>query len=146
MNTSNNQTQKSEYDIQAEKFLEKYGLKVNFKLLGCDVPKWEDRGSLHNHYKITISRKGQPGNKLSFQWWDSVNATENNEQPTAYDALTSLSSDSYDYADFAEFCSELGYDADSIKALRIWKEYSKLSKRINQFFTDQEMEDLREIQ
>lgn len=138
--------QKSEYEIQAEKFLEKNELKINFTLLGVDTPKWEDKKALHNHYKITISRKGAPGKKLSFQWWDSINATEKDEQPTAYDALTGISSDSHQYADFKEFCDELGFDFDSIKALHTYREYTRLANRINKFFTGKEIEELNEIQ
>jgi hypothetical protein len=135
----------SEYDKQAQAFLDKYGLKVTYKLLDCDNAPW-DKEHCHNHYRVTITRKGTPGQKLTFQWWDSIQATEKNEQPTAYDSLSSISSDSTEYSDFEEFCGEMGYDTDSIEALHTWKAYNKLSSRINKFFTEEEIESLSEIQ
>jgi len=95
---------------------------------------------------VTITRKGTPGQKLTFQWWNSIQATKNNEQPTTYDALSSISSDSTEYSDFVEFCGEMGYSTDSIEALHTWKAYQKLSSRINKFFTEEELDGLREIQ
>lgn len=135
----------SEYDKQAQAFLDKFGLKVTYKLLDCDNPSWDKENS-HNHYRVTVTRKGTPGQKLTFQWWDSVDSTKKNEQPTAYDALSSLASESNEYSDFKEFCGEMGYDTDSITALRTWKAYSTLASRINKFFTEAELEDLRQIQ
>jgi len=136
----------SDYDKQAQVFLDKFGLKVTFNLMDCDNPSWDKENS-HNHYRITITRKDTPKQKLTFQWWDSIHNTEKNEQPTAYDALSTLASDSTEYSNsFEEFCGEMGYDTDSITASKTWKAYSKLASRINDFFTDEEMEDLREIQ
>ena len=135
----------SEYDKQTQVFLDKFGLKVTYKLIDYDNPSWDKENS-HNHYRVTITRKGTPGQKLTFQWWDSIDSTEKNEQPTAYDALNTLASDSTEYEDFSDFCGDMGYDPDSITALRTWKAYSKLASRINKFFTDEELEDLRQIQ
>ena len=126
---------KTKYDIQAENFLNKFGLKITFEFISLDNPNW-DKTNLHNHYKVTITRKGKAGQKLSFQWWDSIHNTKDNIQPTAYDALTTISSNMTEYANFNEFCSEFGYDNDSINALNIYKEYSKLATRINKYFTE----------
>jgi hypothetical protein len=130
--------QKSEYEIQAEKFLEKFNLAVSFKLLDKNVPKWEEHNQPHNHYKIIVSRKTSYAKPLSFQWWDSIDSTEKNIKPSAYDALTTLSSESYTYSSFE--------DIDSRKALRTYKEVQILAARINSFFTIEEIEGLREIQ
>jgi hypothetical protein len=138
--------QKSEYEIQAEKFLEKFNLAVSFKLLDKNVPKWEEHNQPHNHYKIIVSRKTSYAKPLSFQWWDSIDSTEKNIKPSAYDALTTLSSESYTYSSFEDFASEFGYDIDSRKALRTYKEVQILAARINSFFTIEEIEGLREIQ
>ena len=138
--------QKSEYEIQAETFLGKFDLEVSFKLLDKNVPKWEEHNQPHNHYEIKVSRKKSYAKPLSFQWWDSIDSTQKNIKPSAYDALTTLSSESYTYQSFADFASEFGYDQDSRKALRTYKEVQILAAKINAFFTTEEIEALREIQ
>jgi hypothetical protein len=145
---------KTEYDIKAEQFLEKFGLQVSFKLVDCDVPKWEkNSGNYHNHYKVTTKRTERTERinftfplTFSFDWWDSTSNTDKDIKPTAYDALSSISSDSQVFDSFEDFCGEFGYDEDSREAERIWKSYSKLSAKVNAFFTEEELEALSEIQ
>jgi hypothetical protein len=136
---------KSEYDIQAENFLNKNGIRIIKKLLDQKPPQWNTSSGMHNRYKITVTRKGTPGNKFSFTFWDSINNTEKGLEPTDYDILATISSDSNQYSDFKEFCGEMGYSDDSINALRTWKAYKRQSNKINKFFTPGEIEELQEI-
>ena len=50
------------------------------------------------------------------------------------------------YYNFAEFCSEFGYDCDSIKALHTYGAYMRLADRVNKFFSETEIVELNEIQ
>jgi len=64
--------------------------------------------------------------------------------PTAYDILTCLTKS--DTGSFEEFCSEFGYDTDSIKAERIYKLVLEEWSNVQRIWTDTEIEKLQEIQ
>jgi len=132
------------YEKQAQDFLTKYGLKIRVTSLGEDInPLWDD-GETRPKYKITISKK-RMGKKISFTFWDSIAHMQEGKEPSAYDILACISGDTDIHEDFNEFCSAFGYDVDSIKALRIWRLYDRQSRRLHNFFSEQELEDLREI-
>jgi len=55
------------------------------------------------------------GAKYGFEFWNSISAKLKNERPNAYDVLACL--DTYaDGESFNDFCSDYGYETDSIKA------------------------------
>ena len=60
-----------------------------------------------------------------------------------YDILSCL--EKYENANFDDFCSNYGYDNDSIKALKTYKAVSKEYKNVFRLFGDI-MEELQEIQ
>lgn len=64
--------------------------------------------------------------------------------PTAYDVLACL--EKYEHADFEDFCSNYGYDTDSIKALKTYEACKAEYQALQALFSDEEMELLREIQ
>jgi len=64
--------------------------------------------------------------------------------PTAYDVLTCLTK--YDPGTFEDFCSNYGYDTDSRKAEKIYKEVCDEWLNVAKLFTDAEIEQLQEIQ
>lgn len=134
----------SEYEKQAQGFLDNHGLKVSITYLDNKPPKWDEESYDHNHYIVRITRKSTR-KSLTFQFWDSIANSEKGERPTPYDVLACISSDSYKYDSFQDFCGEVGYNTDSIKALETWKRYDSLSKRMNRFFSSEELEALREI-
>src|SRR5688572_20209656 len=121
----------SEYTEQAEKFLSGNNLKFRATRASKQTcPPWDDEKHVHGYkYRITISRKGEPG-RLAFDFWNSLNAKQKGEEPTAYDALSCVSSDAYTPEDFADFCSEYGYDEDSRKAYNIFKRADRFARRI----------------
>ena len=136
----------SEYDKKAEAFLKHFNLAVKIKYLDNNPPDWdEDQGHNRLRYRITIQRK-DTRKSLSFIFWDSIANAEKGEQPTSYDVLTCVSSDSYDPNTFEDFCGEFGYSTDSRKAETTYKHVKKFADRINAFFSEPELEELREIQ
>ena len=66
--------------------------------------------------------------------------------PTAASVLYSLLLD-YDYAYelFEDFCDNLGYDQDSIKALEIYKACQKNAKQLKEVFTYSQLNVIREL-
>lgn len=64
--------------------------------------------------------------------------------PSEYDVLACL--EKYDPGTFEDFCSEFGYDEDSKTAERIYIAVIKEYKDLTRIFTEEQMEELSEIQ
>ena len=64
--------------------------------------------------------------------------------PNEYDVLACL--EKYDPGTFEDFCSEFGYDEDSKTAERIYIAVIKQYKDLTKIFTEEQMEELSEIQ
>jgi len=84
--------------------------------------------------------------RLTFDFWGSINDCQKGVDPVAYDILACIGSDAYTPETFADFCSEYGYESDSIKALQTFRRCSSFAKRLRAFFTEAELEGLAEIQ
>lgn len=57
-----------------------------------------------------------------------------------YNCLTCCKSEYYTPIDFDDFCSEFGYDNDSIKAKNTWENCLKQSSKLQRIFTESEIE------
>ena len=57
-----------------------------------------------------------------------------------YSCLYSCKSDYYISIDFEEFCSEFGYNPDSIKDKKLWEKCLKQSHKLQKIFSDNEIE------
>lgn len=57
-----------------------------------------------------------------------------------YNCLCSCKSDYYVPNDFEEFCSEFGYNSDSIKDKKLWEKCLKQSHKLQKIFSDNEIE------
>ena len=76
--------------------------------------------------------------------WGEAKQSENIVHPTSYDVLSCLQK--YDVGTFEDFCSEFGYDTDSVKALKTYKAVQDEFKNVQALFNDYEIELLQEIQ
>ena len=63
--------------------------------------------------------------------------------PTAYDVLSCLTK--HEINDFDDFCDEFGYDTDSRKAEKIYKAVVEEWKNVKILWSDEEIEELQEI-
>lgn len=90
-------------------------------------------------YRVTFSRNG---NRFSLRFGQSLSNT--GIAPTAYDVLTCLQKNDPD--NFENFCSDFGYDQNSLSAEKIYKAVVKEYAEVNKFFTTEEIETLQEIQ
>jgi hypothetical protein len=118
-------------------------------------------------YTVTISREGRKS--YTFDFWSSINDTYKSEvafiaedpnmrkidmgrviksavKPTAYSALTCLSSDIgvHEWT-FQEFCDNYGYDSDSRKSEKVYNAVCDQSRALARLFNDEELDQLREI-
>jgi len=144
--------ERTDYEEKAQGFLDRNGLTIRAAFKGDRCPPWE-RGNKHIHgdrYRITIKRvgpdkvfsDGEPGPRsISFDWWNSYNDSHEGKRPTAYDVLSSVSSDAYCPTDPDEVLQEFGGDMTIAQAAAI----AKFALRLQSFFGNWEYEDLAEI-
>jgi hypothetical protein len=122
------------------------------------------------HYRCTISGEGR--GHVSFDFWNSYHDEERNflirthepmpwslyerhglkgdmlikgkrKEVSAYDLLAAITKN--DPGSFENFCGEFGYDTDSRKAEETYHAVVKEWAKVRKFFTDAELEQLREI-
>lgn len=84
-----------------------------------------------NGFRCTLRYQGR---QYTFDFWQGVGIER---EPTAYSILCCLLSDARcsEYK-FVEFCAELGYDEDSRKAYRSWKECRKIYSNLLRLLGD----------
>ena len=76
---------------------------------------------------------------------------KNFSEPTPYDVLACLTksevkhSDSTEEENFEDFCSDFGYNSDSIKAEKIYKAVCKEWDNVKMLWSDEEIEKLGEV-
>lgn len=183
------------YDVQAESFLARNGLKFRATLSDSKTPAWSDDGKHGHHYRVTLSKNGggvkigslvaveftngpKPGvylkpdrvrsfagpfanhseaedarvilerkpSRLVFDFWSSsTDAEAGIETVSAYSVLACISSETYCPETFGEWCDEYGVTSDSIKNLQTFRRCSAFAKRLRAFFTEQELQELSEI-
>lgn len=154
---------KSEYEIQAENFLNEAG--ITFKALFLfHGPHWEDDKENRNVWELILTREKKTfsvrfGQSIaeSFLWlakdghrlvepgaWGArkYEPTKRN-LPTSYDFLACLTK--YDPGTFEDFCGEFGYDTDSRKAEKTYFAVQEEWKKVRTFFSADEIEKLQEI-
>ncbi len=129
-----------EYNQQAEKFLKetKTEFKVKFVKNGL---YFDDDKEPRDIYLITLKRGER---EFSFKFGQSINNTEKQIKPTAYDFLSCV--EKYEHIDFEDFCNEFGYDDDSRKAEKTFKAVQEEFNKIRMLFNNTEIEKLQEIQ
>ena len=136
--------EKSEYDIQAENFLEKTGAKIEVEFLK-NAFHFEDDKETRDIYKITLSRGRQ---NFVFDFGQSLFRSDSNNPnfaiPSFYDILSCLTK--YNPGTFKDFCSDYGYDADSRKAEKTYNAVVQEYLALSNMFTPDEMTELAEIQ
>jgi hypothetical protein len=129
-----NATRLSPYDTMAEDFLATHGLALTFRETD-KMPDWEPHG---DGYRVTVRRESD-GRRLSFDWWDSQ--ANMGEPPRPYSVLSSIAIDAAMPTDPDELARELGGDMKPSVAVKA----AKFAKRLQEFFTEDELLDLAEI-
>lgn len=106
-------------------------------------PPWQRKGQACDHihgrrYRVTLGRHTGP--TLSFDFWGSYNDAEAGRAPTPYDILACVSSDASGPTDPDVVVEEYGDMAPS-KARQI----ANFARRLQRFFTAEELTALRDI-
>ena len=125
------------YQQQANDFATATGtkLKINRSNYGYHFTNDKENRYIFN---CTLTRKGK---RYTFNFGQSIAA--GSVEPTMYDILACLTK--HDPETFENFCSEYGYNEDSIKSLKTYIAVQREFKGVNRLFADV-LEQLQEIQ
>lgn len=142
----------SEYDKQAQAFLNRYKLSVSIKWAENQTdPDWAKNAPHGDKYRVTIRRSAGSTDygpqSLSFDYWGSAHDAQNGVEPSAYDVLSCVASD-VDYADMNinDLMAEFGMDSDSRREYAQARRIIAFGTRLANFLTTTERESLAEIQ
>lgn len=145
----------NEYVKQAKDFLESCNATMEIMYLGTEVNKdWDDERE-RDTYMINIRT---PKGNMQVKFWDSINNTIKNSnfrrinrsriKPTAYDILSHLQK--YDVGDIEDFICEFGYEikkrGDLTKIQNIYNAVVKEYNDVCRCFTEEQIQEMREIQ
>jgi len=97
----------------------------------------KEKNIFRNVYTVTIKRSNL---RISFKFGDSINASEKKEHPKLYDILACLQTDYFIPDNFKNFCSEFGYNEDSIKTKKLYKKCIAQSQKLKAIFEEKEAE------
>ena len=131
-------TPENEYQKQAREFLEKHGITFEHKK-GNNKASWEPSGQ---NYSVTLQQNGK---HVTFDFWGSIHDKEDGIDLDAYSVLSCISFDLFCPDEFEDFCGEFGYDTDSRKALKTFHKCASFAAQLQAFFTEEQIEDLQEI-
>ncbi len=135
------QSSESEYQRAAKAFLAKHNLKLIIKEGSGKEPLWGEDREHGNHYRITIKRKVENGTRsLSFDFWDSIANMQEGQKPNEYDICACMSSDCSYPTTADEVIQELGE-----MPIKQAQATAKFAAKLQGFFSEEELEDLRKI-
>lgn len=119
-----------------KQFINKHSVKISSEYTDNN-PNWEqdgDRSYFMNHYKVVLSARFD-GKRRQMTTYFSMGLGLHGE-PQAADVLDCLASDAAgveNAGDFEDWASEYGYDTDSRKAERIYKNCKRAANRLYKF-------------
>jgi len=137
----------TDYQAHAVEFLMSRGIEFSAtRTINKICPPWDDSKHIHGDaYVIELTRNGK---SIRFNFWNSAKDALNNIKPTRYDVLANVSSGVLDNTmTFEQFCDTYDYNSDSMKAHKTYKACAALAVKLQKIFiTDEEIEELQEIQ
>jgi|APGre2960657404_1045060.scaffolds.fasta_scaffold184490_2 hypothetical protein len=106
-------------------------------------PPFCDGKHIHgDEHRCTFSRGGR---SLRFSFWNSLNDARTGTPADLQSVVNCVAMDGNCPQTFEDFCAEYGYDEDSRKAERTFRTCADFARRINAFFTAEELEKLAEL-
>lgn len=132
----------AKYDRQAVNWLNKFGLKLSWRVKDSTCPTWQKPcDHIHgDHYWVTLRREGT-AQMISFDFWNSQADKHYGRTPSEYDILACISSDAHMPTDPDEVVTEFGEMKPS-QAIKI----AEFAQKLQRFLTEAERDELAEIQ
>lgn len=121
----------NEYTKQAEDFCQSTGTRISLKFLEYNSMPWDLNGERRNIYRIRL-QVGRKSHTMTFG--QSIVASNRNEDPSAYDVLSCLCK--ADPGTFEDFCADMGFDTDSIRARDSYRAVQKEWKALERLYTE----------
>ena len=133
---------KPDYVTAAETLLESLGMYTQNVAMrkGYHFPGDNQERAI---YTCIFSRRIKPCKDLFLTFGQSISNTARKVHPTSYDLICCLTKE--DPESFEDFCSNYGYDDDSRKAYKIYEDVRAEWYKVKAFFTQKELELLKEI-
>lgn len=137
-------------DKQVLHYISSRGVECSVQGAGVGLIRggWECDG-----WVVSFCRRGErPVSRMQFEYYCGVGhryltanpAIVKPKPPTAAAVLYSLFVDSEASSkSFQEWCDDLGYDSDSIKAFNTYRQCEAVSGKLQQLFTPEELGELR---
>ena len=107
----------------------------NTELSEMNIQRYAEKKYKIHWYDVSAFEKGKAIREL-----DAIKAEA---KPTEYSILACM--EKYGYDSFSDFCSEFGYSTDSISAREIFLACGEEYAGLRRIFTEEQMEQLREI-
>lgn len=126
------------YQKQAQDFATKHGIEL---IINSHEYKKHFQDDKQERYVFNCTLKCN-GKRFTFDFGQSIQA--GGAEPTMYDVLTCL--EKYEVGTFDDFCSNYGYDNDSIKAHKVYKAVAREYKNMLRVFGESILEEMQEIQ
>jgi hypothetical protein len=122
------ETELNEYDLQANNFAEKFGVKM--QILNVSYRKHFPNDT-EKRYVFTIRLK-RNGKQYTFNFGQSI--AQRSNEPSLYSVLTCLQK--YDVGSFENFCSDFGYDFFEKQSKIVYKNLCHEYRNVERLFTD----------
>lgn len=127
-----------DYQKQANDFAKKHGITLKIKSSEYKKHFIDDKEQRY------VFRCQLICNKKSYTFSFGQSIAFGSKKPTMYDILTCMTK--HDPGSFENFCSEYGYDTDSIKASKIYTAVCREFEAMERLFTEEILEEMQEIQ
>lgn len=109
-----------------------FEVKASYK--GTKKAEWSSDN--FNNHMITVTNT-ETGNKATFEFWASMAHPELNREYDILNAFYCFITDAISGSEsFEDFCSNFGYDKDSITALKIYRKCKKQLEKLNKICND----------
>ena len=140
----------TQYDQQAADFVAATGITIT-KVYQAHQPYFRDDNKKRAVWEILVSHKDRKpwvfkfGNSIADSYRNSGKWNESPQRlkPSDYSILASLTKS--DPGSHSEFCSEYGYDIDSIKGRDTWQAVCEEWANVRRMLSPDEIEKLAEI-
>lgn len=119
---------------------------VTITAAGATTSLW-DNNTTADAWRVTVTRAGKT-TRLTTDYYTGVGLRRKGKPvaPSAADVMTALRNNAAAIEfSFFDWCAELGYDNDSIKALRAYEACCDTGEKLRALFSDAEREQIAEM-
>lgn len=127
-------------EIRATGFCNKFNITIKVVYIDKTCPPWDDPSHLHgDRFRIYVHRTGTY-KSLRYFYWNSYNESRAKKAPSTWDIIVNLYQEIDTPTDYQELMKNYGYTS-----IREAKEVAKWAYKVQNFFSEEEKETLREI-